>query len=56
MNGNGYINKAVQSHWGVENNLHWQLDVSFNEDHCRLRSGNATVKFSFLNKIALALL
>lgn len=51
-----YINEAVRSHWGVENNLHWQLDVSFDEDHCRLRSGNAAANFSFLNKIALALL
>jgi predicted transposase YbfD/YdcC len=36
--------------------LYWQLDVSFDEDSCRLRSGNAAANFSFLNKIALALL
>lgn len=30
---------AVRSHWGVENNLHWQLDVTFKEDECRLASG-----------------
>lgn len=40
----------------MENNLHWQLDVSFNEDQCRLRSGNAAANFSFLNKVALNLL
>jgi predicted transposase YbfD/YdcC len=51
-----FINETVRSHWCVENNLHWQLDVSFDEDRCRLRSGNAAANFSFLNKIALALL
>ena len=51
-----FINETVRSHWCVENNLHWQLDVSFDEDNCRLRSGNAAANFSFLNKIALALL
>ena len=51
-----FINQTVRSHWSVENNLHWQLDVSFDEDNCRLRSGNAAANFSFLNKIALALL
>jgi len=51
-----FINEAIRSHWCVENNLHWQLDVSFNEDQCRLRSGNAAANFSFLNKIALNLL
>ena len=30
---------AVRGHWGVENNLHWQLDVTFKEDECRLASG-----------------
>jgi predicted transposase YbfD/YdcC len=51
-----FINETVRSHWSVENNLHWQLDVSFDEDSCRLRSGNAAANFSFLNKIALALM
>jgi len=51
-----FINQAIRSHWCVENKLHWQLDVSFNEDQCRLRSGNAAANFSFLSKIALNLL
>lgn len=51
-----FINEAIRSHWHVENKLHWQLDVSFNEDQCRLRSGNAAANFSFLNKVALSLL
>ena len=46
----------MKQFWGVENNLHWQLDVSFDEDSCRLRSGNAAANFSFLNKVGLALL
>ena len=48
-----FINNGIREHWHVENKLHWQLDVSFNEDQCRLRSGNAAANFSFLNKIAL---
>lgn len=51
-----FIGEAIRSHWCVENKLHWQLDVSFNEDQCRLRSGNAAANFSFLNKVALSLL
>ena len=40
----------------MENKLHWQLDVSFNEDQNRLRSGYAAENFSMMNKIALKLL
>lgn len=51
-----FIGHAIRSHWHVENKLHWQLDVSFNEDNNRLRSGNAAENFSLMNKIALNLL
>jgi predicted transposase YbfD/YdcC len=51
-----FIAKAIRSHWHVENKLHWQLDVSFNEDYNRLRSGNAAENFALMNKIALNLL
>ena len=47
---------AVRGHWGVENNLHWQLDVTFREDHCRIRKGHADANFSFLRRFALSLL
>jgi len=47
---------AIRSHWGIENNLHWQLDVSFSEDQCRVREGYAAENFSTLRKIALSLL
>lgn len=50
------IGKAVRSHWGIENNLHWQLDVSFNEDQSRKRAGYAAQNFSMINRIALNLL
>ena len=47
---------AVRSHWGVENNLHWQLDVTFGEDQSRLRKGHADTNFSILRRTALSLL
>jgi predicted transposase YbfD/YdcC len=51
-----FIAKTIRGHWHVENKLHWQLDVSFNEDYNRLRSGNAAENFALINKIALNLL
>ena len=48
--------QAVRAHWGVENNLHWQLDVSFGEDQCRLRKGHSDANFSILRRTALSLL
>ena len=46
----------VKGHWAIENELHWQLDVTFREDHCRIRNGNADVNFSTLRRTALTLL
>lgn len=46
----------VRGHWSVENNLHWQLDVSFNEDQRRLRKGHGAENFSRLCRLALNLL
>jgi len=51
-----FIADVIRSHWFVENKLHWQLDVSFNEDKNRSRSGYAAENFSMMNKIALNLL
>jgi len=48
--------KAIRSHWGIENKLHWTLDVAFSEDASRKRTKNASQNFSILNKIALNLL
>ena len=47
---------AVRGHWGIENRLHWQLDVTFGEDHCRTRKGRADANFSILRRTALSLL
>ena len=48
--------EAVRGHWGIENNLHWQLDVSFSEDLSRIRKGHADTNFSTLRRTALSLL
>lgn len=49
------ILESVRSHWQVENNLHWQLDVSFREDYTR-KTENGAVNFSLMCKMALTLL
>lgn len=48
--------KNIRSHWGVENKLHWILDVGFSEDASRKRNQNAAQNYSVLLKIALNLL
>jgi len=50
------FSSAVRSHWSIENSLHWCLDVSLEEDSCRIRAKNAAVNFSVLRKIAVNLL
>jgi predicted transposase YbfD/YdcC len=50
------INTAIRQHWGIENKLHWVLDVGFGEDRSRKRSGHAAQNFSILTRIALNLL
>jgi predicted transposase YbfD/YdcC len=47
---------AVRGHWGIENRLHWQLDMTFGEDQCRIRKGYADANFSILRRTALSLL
>jgi predicted transposase YbfD/YdcC len=47
---------AVRGHWSIENSLHWQLDVTFQEDQSRLRRGHADANFSILRRTALSLL
>jgi predicted transposase YbfD/YdcC len=48
--------EAVRGHWSIENRLHWQLDVTFQEDQCRIRQGHADANFSILRRTALSLL
>jgi predicted transposase YbfD/YdcC len=50
------LNRAIRQHWGIENKLHWALDVSFGEDLDRKRAGYAAQNYSVLNRIALNLL
>ena len=46
----------VRNHWRVENELHWTLDVSFNEDQCRVRIENAAENLCRIRRISLILL
>jgi predicted transposase YbfD/YdcC len=48
--------EAVRSHWGVENSLHWVLDVVFDEDHSRIRKDNAPQNIAVIRQMALNLL
>jgi len=53
---NKEFNKYIRNHWGVENSLHWVLDVAFREDEQRKRAGQAAKNFAIVRKIALNLL
>jgi predicted transposase YbfD/YdcC len=48
--------KALRGHWGIENNLHWQLDVTFGEDKSGVYHRNAGENFAVMRRIALSLL
>jgi hypothetical protein len=47
-----YYLALSRGHWGIENHLHWHLDVTFKEDACRARQGNAPLNLSTLRKFA----
>jgi predicted transposase YbfD/YdcC len=48
--------RACRSHWGVENKVHWIMDVCFNEDQSRARAGHAAENLATLRRLALNLL
>jgi len=47
---------AIRTHWGIENRVHWVLDIAFREDACRIRKGNDAQNFAILRRTALNLL
>ena len=50
------LNEIIRSHWSIENNLHWMLDVVFQEDKSRRRLKNSASNFNIISKVALALI
>ncbi len=48
--------ECVRAHWGIENSVHWVLDVTFGEDYCLVRKGNAAQNFSTMRRMALNML
>jgi predicted transposase YbfD/YdcC len=50
------LSAAIRSHWGIENRLHWVLDVAFREDDCRVRLGHAAENLAIVRHFALNLL
>tara|TARA_Y100000588_G_C14098826_1_gene857819 strand:- start:15 stop:1127 length:1113 start_codon:yes stop_codon:yes gene_type:complete len=49
------LGQAVRAHWSIENELHWTLDIAFDEDQCRTRNGNSAANMAVLRHIALNL-
>ena len=49
------IGTYIRGHWGIENRLHWHLDVTFREDHCRARKVYAAQNLNTIRKLALAI-
>jgi len=47
---------AIRTHWGIENQLHWVLDVTFGEDACRIRTGHSPQNFALMRRMAISLL
>lgn len=50
------IAKAIRSHWGIENQLHWALDVAFDEDSLRIRDAHAAENYALISRLALMML
>ncbi len=50
------IAKAIREHWGIENGLHWCLDIAFREDDCRVRKDHAPENFGIIRHMAINLL
>lgn len=50
------LSKAIRSHWGIENSLHWGMDVTFREDHHRLLNRNGVQNLSAIRRLAVSIL
>jgi predicted transposase YbfD/YdcC len=50
------LGEIIRRHWAIENELHWVLDMTFDEDHSRIRDRNSTMNLALLRKLALSLL
>jgi predicted transposase YbfD/YdcC len=51
-----YYGRALRGHWRIENGLHWQLDVTFREDACRVRQRRAAENLATVRRFALSVL
>jgi predicted transposase YbfD/YdcC len=51
-----FMAAAIRDHWGVENGLHWVMDMLFRDDECRIRKGNAPANFTTIKHMASNLL
>jgi predicted transposase YbfD/YdcC len=53
----GYLlERVVRAHWAIENNLHWVLDIAFDEDSNRTRKGHSAANLAVIRHIALNLI
>jgi predicted transposase YbfD/YdcC len=50
------LGEIIRRHWAIENELHWVLDMTFGEDHSRVRDRNSTMNLALLRRLALSLL
>ena len=50
------FSRAARSHWRIENNLHWVMDVAFREDHCRSRIGHSAENLALVRRMTLNML
>ena len=50
------LEQTIRAHWGIENSLHWVLDIAFREDECRKRKDHSAENFAILRHITLNLL
>ena len=50
------LGRAIRAHWGIENRLHWVLDIAFREDDSRFRTGHGPENLAIVRHFALNLL